>query len=179
MDKNNMEIPKRKPTRLQDYDYSSAGAYFVTICTKDRKCIFWNNCRDNPCGCPMPNDEIFSPFGKIANSMIGKTANKFDVIIDVYAVMPNHIHMIIILEHGPAETAARAVPTISEIVGAYKSMVAVECLKIFKAKGEIMGELWQRSFHDHIIRGEKDYREISEYIESNPAKWEEDRFFSD
>ncbi len=177
MNKNGMELPKRKPTRLKGYDYSSAGAYFITICTKDRKCIFWNKRRDNPCGCPLQNDEVYSPYGKIANAMIGKTADKFNVIIDNSVVMPNHIHMIIVLEGDPMRTAARAVPTVSEIIGAYKSMVAVECLKIFKAKGEIMGELWQRSFHDHIIRGEKDYREIAEYIENNPAKWAEDRFY--
>ena len=152
-----MEMAKRKPTRLKNYDYSTAGAYFVTVCTHDKRCIFWNNRRDNPCGCPTIGDIRYSEYGKIADMAIEIVAKRFNIIIDNYAVMPNHVHMIIVLEGDPSRTPARSVPTISGIVGAYKSIVSVECIKIFNNKNQAMGRLWQRSFHDHIIRCEQDY----------------------
>ena len=67
-------------------------------------------------------------------------------------------------------------PTIGNIVGAYKSLVANACLEIFKSKNETMGKLWQRNYHEHIIRNEQSYQTISEYIINNPAKWKDDKF---
>jgi REP element-mobilizing transposase RayT len=67
--------------------------------------------------------------------------------------------------------------TIGDIVGAYKSIVANECLKIFKSNNETMGKIWQRNYWEHIIRDEKSFQEIAIYIENNPAKWQEDKFF--
>ena len=73
---------------------------------------------------------------------------------------------------------ASPAPTIGDVIGAYKSLVANECLKIFKSKNETMGKLWQRNYYEHIIRNEKSYHTISDYIINNPAKWNEDKFFA-
>ncbi|MFO7623518.1 MAG: transposase, partial [Anaerolineales bacterium] len=67
--------------------------------------------------------------------------------------------------------------TIGDIVGAYKSIVANECLEIFKSNNETMGKIWQRNYWEHIIRDEKSFQEIATYVENNPAKWQEDKFF--
>jgi hypothetical protein len=69
---------------------------------------------------------------------------------------------------------ARVAPTVYDIVGAYKSLVANECLKLFKINNETMGKLWQRNYHEHIIRDEQSYLKISEYIINNPANWDND-----
>lgn len=70
-------------------------------------------------------------------------------------------------------------PTVGDIVGAYKSLVANACLEIYKTKNETMGKLWQRNYHEHIIRNEQSYQTISDYIINNPAKWKDDKFFNE
>lgn len=74
-------------------------------------------------------------------------------------------------------TTARVAPTVSNIVGAYKSLVANGCLDIFKSQNETMGKLWQRNYYEHIIRNEQSYQTIAEYIINNPAKWVDDKFY--
>ena len=71
---------------------------------------------------------------------------------------------------------ASPAPTVGDIVGAYKSLVANACLEIYKTKNETMGKLWQRNYHEHIIRNEQSYQTISDYIINNPAKWNTDKF---
>ena len=83
--------------------------------------------------------------------------------VDKYVVMPNHIHMILWIESGPPGASA---PTVSDAVGALKRLV----------NRRLGHDIWQRSFHEHVIRNEQDYREIWEYIDQNPAKWAEDRY---
>ncbi|HUH47371.1 MAG TPA: hypothetical protein VLZ54_09475, partial [Arenibacter sp.] len=78
----------------------------------------------------------------------------------------------------PARTGAN-VANLGDIVGAYKSIVANECLKIYKLNNQIMGKLWQRNYYEIIIRNQKSYMSISEYIINNPSKWDTDRFYSD
>src|SRR4026207_2211831 len=90
------------------------------------------------------------------------------------------------LEQPAGSNRARASPAptkskpVGDIVGAYKSLVAKKCLEIYVQKypGKIMGKLWQRSYHEHIIRDEKSYQSISEYIINNPQSWEEDKFYN-
>jgi len=82
-----------------------------------------------------------------------------------------------------AGTGASPAPTrkwVGDIVGAYKSLVAKDCLEIFKQKNpdEMMGKLWQRNYHEHIIRNEQSYQRVSEYIINNPAKWKDDKFYN-
>ena len=87
---------------------------------------------------------------------------------------------------GVLSAGASPAPTIGDIVGAYKSLVANDCLNVFKKSiesgvtsvYETMGKLWQRNYHEHIIRNEESYQKIAEYIVNNPAKWREDTFFT-
>lgn len=94
----------------------------------------------------------------------------FDTEIDISVVMPNHVHFICCLKEMRA--TARVAPTLGRIVGAYKSLAANEC-----RKAGLTGQLWQRGYYEHIIRNEADYREIWRYIDGNPGKWAEDRYF--
>lgn len=165
---------ERKQNRLPFYDYSQNGAYFITICTRNKQKILSSIRRDNPCGCPQV---ILSPLGEIAENAIKIIEQKYNIKIDKYVIMPNHIHMILTIDNSIG-TAARAVRTISQIIGGYKSIVANNCLKICKQNNIYMGAIWQRSFHDHIIRNQTDYDRIWQYIDTNPVKWEYDCYYS-
>ena len=148
-----MDKPVRKSPRIPEYDYSKDNYYFVTICTQNKKCLFG---RVNE----------FSRYGKIAaDSVMHIPLHYSGVKIDKFVVMPNHIHMILILEQG-------AVINAEQVIGQYKSGVSREIRKI---DPEFV--LWQRSFHDHIIRNQKQYEKIWMYIENNPLRWEKDCFY--
>ena len=159
-----MELAKRKPTRLKGYDYSQNGAYFVTICTHDKECIL----SDIIVGeglCALPKN-ILKPIGKEVEKSIRYINENFDgAKIDKYVIMPNHIHLIVILNN----SGGHGNPPLQNIIGQLKSYTT-------KQFGSI---LWQRSFHDHIIRGEKDYQKIWEYIDTNVIRWEKDCFYND
>ncbi len=188
-----MEIlfPNRKKFRLQNYDYRTNGAYFITICSFSKKCIFGeiisgvdcdcpinqdNPCRDAEankirlCGCPKIK---YTHLGKIAIEKIKFIEEKYKIKVDKFVVMPNHIHAIITIQdlhtHGHPQGAS-----LQEIVGSYKSYVSIEYLRICKEKNIQMGEIWQRSFHDHVIRNERSYQKIWQYIDTNIIKWELD-----
>ena len=162
-----MELPKRKPTRLKNYDYSQNGYYFVTICTHNKNCIFCNIVGQGL----APAEIKLSAFGEIVNEEIADLENRYENIrIDKYVIMPNHIHAIIAIQN---ETAgASPCPTLSDIICTIKSLSARKC-HLINSKITI----WQTSFHDHIIRGENDYLKIWNYIDTNPEKWEEDCFY--
>ena len=155
-----MELPKRKPPRLPEYDYASPGAYFVTICTKDRRCIL----SDITAGAAAPCLQL-TDTGKIVEQYILSTERMTGFHVDNYVIMPNHIHMILRIDNGPPRASA---PTVSDAVGALKRLV----------NRRLGANIWQRSFHEHVIRGEGDYREIWEYMDENPAKWAEDRYYA-
>ncbi|MBR3610411.1 MAG: hypothetical protein IKL57_02950 [Oscillospiraceae bacterium] len=105
-----MELPKRKLTRLAGYDYSKTNCYFVTICTEERKELF---------GKP----DNLNIFGKIAREELLKIGKHYSgVFIDKYVIMPNHIHAIIVIKKEKAERS-RPFPTLSQVVGLYKSGV--------------------------------------------------------
>ena len=122
-------------------------------------------------------------FGIVAYNEWIKLPQRFpNAALDVFQIMPNHIHGIILLNEIPIpqkSTPEKIIATsISEIVGAYKSLVLNGCLELYKAQNITMGKFWQRNYYEHIIRNEKSYATISEYIENNPAKWKEDTFFT-
>lgn len=199
----NSYIHHRKSIRLKGYDYSQVGLYFITICCQNRICRFGN----------IKNDEmILNEYGQIAYNEWIKLSERFPQIkLDVFQIMPNHMHGIIVLHDIPVgagftpaqiineppaqnkmaipneivpqnetdiRATARVSPTVSDIVGSYKSLVANGCLNICKSKNEMMGKLWQRNYYEHIIRDEKSYSCISEYIINNPVKWIGDTFNS-
>ena len=165
-----MDLPSRKRIRLKGYDYSSPGAYFITICTKDKKCILGKIVgTDLPGG---PYNEL-SVYGVVAEKYIENMKDFYDYIkIEKYIVMPNHIHMILRVTEmaGQKRTVGTPVPTNSVVAG------FVGTFKRFCNK-EYGVNIWQISFHDHIIRGEKDYAKIWQYIDTNVLKWEQDCFY--
>ena len=167
-EKRSFVLPSRKAVRLPTYDYSSPGAYFVTICTKDRRCAFSSIRRGDPCGRP---DLRLLPCGKKAEQAFEAVERLYGVAFDIYVVMPNHVHFICRIEDKRA--TPRVAPTLGRIVGAYKSIVANNC-----RKAGLNATLWQRNYHEHVIRNDVDYREIWNYIDGNPSKWAEDRYYT-
>jgi len=196
--KYNPYIHHRRSIRLKGYDYSQAGLYFITICCQDRVCRFGDVVGANPCGRP---EMILNEYGQIAYDEWVKLPKRFpNFELDVFQIMPNHMHGIILLNDIPVgewftpaqhyddtngqlpngqngQPQGIANTTVGDMVGAYKSLVANGCLEIYKRKNEMMGKLWQRNYYEHIIRNEQSYHRISEYIINNPAKWADDKFY--
>ena len=164
-----MDNPKRKSPRLKEYDYSMPGAYFVTICTHNKKHRF---------GQIINAKMQLNHFGRIVEQEILNIESYYsNVQIDKYVVMPNHIHMIISLSEteriNPFPTQKNY--DIPNIVGKFKAGVTRNVGNAFMHS--VVPTLWQRSFHDHIIRSEEDFRKIWEYIDTNVLRWEDDCFY--
>lgn len=153
---------QRKQIRLKNYNYSDSGAYFVTICTQNRKQILSKICRGGV--------ELL-PNGYICENQIKALQIRYNIKINKYIIMPNHIHLIIIIENREEQSPS---PTLSDIICAFKSITTKAANKNDNISGR---QIWQRSFYKHIIRNEKDYEEIWNYIDTNPLKWETDKFY--
>ena len=160
-----MNLPKRKPTRLRNYDYSSEGAYFITICTYNKQKILCEIVGDGAHDVPKIK---LSYIGQMVEKYILSTNKIPNLSVDKYVIMPNHIHLILTVgNHGTSKALSPTNNIISHAVSTLKRFVNKECGK----------NIFQRSFHDHIIRGEKDYLKIWNYIDTNPQKWKEDCFY--
>lgn len=196
-------IHHRKSIRLKGYDYSQYGAYFITICTQDRACLFGN---------VVNGGLVLNEMGQIAYNEWLKTSElRKNVELDVFVIMPNHIHGIIILDgtgecgrgelHSPNNDIAYnsgecgtvnnsgecnspnsgecnsplrgPSNNIGAIVRGYKSSVTKQLNLL-----NIGCDVWQRNYWEHIIRDEQSYQRISDYIINNPAKWKDDKFFN-
>ena len=158
------ELPVRKHIRLKGYDYSSAGYYFITICTKKRANLFGEIIRGEMC---------LNNFGIIANTELLNIPSRYtNVEIDNYIIMPNHIHLIVVIKPTERINPFPTKADISNIIGNYKAGVTRIVGNAF-----MRSELWQSRFHDHIIRSKSKYDYIYQYIDENPAKWEEDCFY--
>lgn len=158
-----IDNPKRKENRLKKYDYSTPNAYFITICTDKRKNFFWNNVGAT---IGRPQDVQLSQYGAIVDAVIKNIPKRYPAIcVDHYVIMPNHIHLLLQIS---ADRYGRPMvaPTVSTVIQQMKGAVTKQ----------VGFSVWQKGFHDHVVRGEHDYREIWEYIENNPMKWEIDRF---
>ncbi len=169
-----MDLPKRKSTRLKGFDYSAPGAYFITICTDKRKCLFSNivgAIHESP-------ENIFTEYGEIADQIIRTMPERFGISIPKYIIMPNHIHLIIELFDDCDIRAIHESPLqyhrsiIDKAIGFLKMNTSKKIRVTYPYK------IWQRSYHDHIIRGKDDYDKIWEYIDSNVLKWNEDCFYN-
>ena len=150
-----MELPQRKQNRITEYDYSQNGAYFITVCTHDRKKILSKIVGDDAHIVP-------SPYGQVIEKYMRNVPE-----IEKYVIMPDHIHMLIRLDNGPMWASA---PT--DLQNRTKNRISgiVRSLKILSTK-EIGQSIFLRSFYDHVIRNQQDYDEIWQYIENNPRKW--------
>ena len=157
------ELKSRKLLRLQKFDYSRSGAYFITICTKEKA-------------------KLFAPVGAVSISarMIERTfletMKRYEgVDSPIYVVMPNHFHAIITIVRADMESA----PTLSEIVQSFKRYSTVEYTRMVK-EGILPPydrQIWQRSFYDHIIRNQDDFSAVYRYIYENPLRWQDDDLY--
>lgn len=174
-----MEQPKRKMHRLQNFDYSQNASYFVTICTENRQRIFGK----------IINGTVYhNPMGKIACREIDATNEKrknHGIAIEKFVVMPDHVHMIItVADAGVSVDESRGngfskavANSVGSIVGGYKSAVTRNIRKWAETFGSdtashVPTTIWQFKYYDHVIRGQEDYRETWEYIDTNPLRWE-------
>ena len=171
-----MDKPVRKIIRLDNYDYSKNGLYFITICTVHKNELLWatdvgDGAPDVPLCCPHAVGKVYlSSFGKIIRDNIHRANSVYDdKKILQYVIMPNHIHFILKIGAGVSGTSRAPSPT-NEIVPQYVSM-----LKRFINK-DIGFNIFQRSYYDHIIRNQKEYIAISKYIHNNPIKWDADEY---
>ena len=171
------DFPRRKPNRLNGYDYSRGGAYFITVCTKDRKEILWSTdvgdgVLDVPLECAYDIGNVhLSGYGEIIKKHINNMNKTYsDVQIIQYVIMPNHIHFIIqiktdvLRQDGTSRTPSPTNAVIPQTISTLKRFV----------NKELGFNIFQRSYHDRIIRNEKEYHVISEYIKNNPSHWEQD-----
>ena len=143
----------RKRNRLENFNYSQGGAYFITVCAKDHRCLFGRV--DSEC-LAFDNDKLgvlLNDVGRIVDKTIHsiESAYKGLVELDKYVVMPNHIHFVLFLSASGVEDSIS--PSISQIVRHLKSIVTKQ----------VGYSVWQKSYYDHIIRNEKDYKEIFAY----------------
>lgn len=187
------DIHHRRSVRLQDNDYSQAGAYFITICTHEHKCIF---------GDIVDGKVILSQTGEIVERWWQKIPQRFPTAeLDIFCVMPNHFHGILVLQdivvvsREGAETAPLRVtvapsysrrglvskpfldsnaPTLGRVIAYFKYLTTKDINAITGTPGRRM---FQHNYHEHIIRNEADLAEKREYITNNPLKWELDRYF--
>ncbi|MCL1864988.1 MAG: transposase [Spirochaetes bacterium] len=193
-------LPVRKPNRLKNYDYSSAGLYFITICVKNKYEIFGHavgaitNRPQSSINRPQlkhntqssseppqsshshPQNEMednlyvkFSEYGIIVDKAINEISVHYkNVSVDRYVIMPNHIHLILIIQNNEADGRLITAPTsVSIIVKQFKQYVSKQ----------LGFSPWQKSYHDHIIRNQDEYNRITEYIENNPTKWISDCYY--
>lgn len=161
--------PKRRSLRLKDYDYSKSGAYFITICVKDRQCLL---------GSIVDAEIKLSEHGLITTKSWKWLSSAYPHIsLDEWTIMPNHLHGVIFINQ-PNAGGSRTAPTIpqslplSRLVGAFKT-VSSKHINIHRQTPG--APFWQRGFYEHIIRDEKSLERISEYILTNPLRWQLDR----
>jgi len=176
----------RRSIRLKGYDYSQAGAYFITLCTQDRACLF---------GKVVNGEMRLNDAGRMVLAEWNRLPERFPhLVLDAFVVMPNHVHGILVITD-PAPTAgatlgatvgatvgatlvvAPTAPTVGNIIGAFKSRVTVEYIRGVKTSGwpPFRGRLWQRNYYEHIIRNERALNAIRQYIMENPRRWHRDR----
>ncbi|MGN0623035.1 MAG: transposase [Oscillospiraceae bacterium] len=178
------DFPRRKPNRLNGHDYSRGGAYFITVCTKERQEILWQRRNDDVGGdahiAPPLSHNMFCDkstqcvYGQeIHLSDVGETVKRYIQTIPgikQYVIMPNHLHMIICIN---GSNGVRGDVGIAPYPNEQSIPQRIKSFKILVTK-ELGYPIFQRSYHDRIIRSEKEYQAISQYIKNNPAHWEQD-----
>ena len=171
-----MELPKRKKNRLELYDYSTANGYFITICSCEKRNLFWQaptfegECRGGhwpPVS--APEDVPLTELGVVVQQKIHQIPARYPAVtVDRFVIMPNHVHLLLQI-HSNADGRPMAAPTVSNIINQLTGAVS-------KQAGF---SVWQKGFYDHVIRGDKDYLDVWNYIDGNPGKWTEDDLYTD
>ena len=164
------EYANRKTPRLQGFDYNSAGAYFITICTQNRRCSLSRIVGTGVPDCPQVE---LTRYGEIAEKYINQLNDFYDHIsVENYVIMPNHIHILLFVkENGQSRTPVptRSNSIFSQFVSTFKRF----CNKEY---GE---NIWQSRANDHIFRNREDYEEHMRYICENPMRWQFDKLYSE
>ena len=181
----NDQFPKRKNIRLKNFDYSSKGAYFITICVQNRQPLLSEIVMSNsetvhePMninavgeGLAPPESKQqrypqvrLTPIGQVAKAQLLAVEDRFsNVAIDEYVFMPDHIHAIVVLRKNAG--GSRPSPTLMDVVRVYKSLTSRLCKQQFG-----VDKLFQRSFVEHVIRDREDYETRGRYIRENPMRW--------
>ena len=184
----NPDIHHRSSIRLRNYDYTSNGAYFVTICTQGKECLF---------GRIDGEAMVVNDAGRMVETVWYSLPERFPGIeLDDFVVMPNHVHFIMFLvgaalappfcsalappveiasmeKQGAASNrgAASSAPTLGTIVRAFKSISAIEVNRLLRRQGQ---PLWQRNYYERVVRNDGELHGFREYIQHNPARWAED-----
>ncbi len=189
------DIHHRRSIRLKGYDYSQTGTYFITICVKNRQCLFGEivGAGAGPCACP---EMVLNDAGRMVQSVWNEIPKYyFGVDIDAFQIMPNHVHGIIVLvgagpRAGPDGGQPRGQPqgqprgvapttglSLPDVVHRFKTMTTKRYIDGVKQHGwpRFGGKLWQRNYYEHIIRNDTDLQRIREYIENNPTQWDLDK----
>lgn len=165
-----MDLPQRKPLRLTAYDYSADGVYFLTLCALERRHLFGGvavggGVLDAPLLCT-------SPCGELVERRVQALAGFYPhIAVEHHVLMPNHLHLLVRIcrpAGGPSGTPAPTNAVIPALVSTLKRFTNRDCGCV----------LWQRGYHDHVVRDEADFLRIWTYIEGNPAHWAEDRYFT-
>lgn len=153
-----MPRPERRPNRLPEYDYSSNGVYFITICVKNRAKLLSEIVGGGALDAP---EVRLTAIGKIAEKYILSSNNIKRLSVENYVIMPDHIHMLIYIDNidGSSKAPTPTNSILSHMVGTFKRF----------CNREIGRNIWQRSFYDRVIRNEEDYKKHYMYIEGNPA----------
>ena len=162
-----MEFPQRKPNRIDCYNYSQNGAYFITICTRDRKKVLSKIAVGTPLpGCPQEPAVVLLPHGRIADKYIRQMDAFYEHIsVEKYVIMPDHIHLLLRIHNSNGHPGTGVPTQRTSVVARFIGTLKRFCNKEFGT------DIWQARYYDHVIRNQKDYDEIWEYIENNPRKW--------
>jgi len=153
--------------RIKNYDYTTAGFYFVTLCAKNRKKILSNFVGEGFHTLPQL---VLTEIGiEVEKTIKYINDNTHGISVDKYVIMPNHIHMILVIKAGEYKN-----PSLSSIIRQLKTYTNKVYNNFDKSSSLI---LWQRSFYDRVIRDERDYQKTWQYIETNPLKWELDEYY--
>lgn len=164
-----MKSNHRQSHRLRYYNYSREGIYFVTICTRDRQCLF---------GEISEVTMKLSEMGKIAEKCWNDIPKHFPhMVLDDYIVMPNHIHGIIIINqslkkgecYSPLQLRGTS-KTIGSAIRGFKIGVTQ-----WARKNTTLNDVWQRNYYEHVVRNDLSFYQIKEYILHNPEKWSQDK----
>jgi putative transposase len=163
----------RRSIRLKGYDYSSNGAYFLTICVRNYECLL---------GEIQDGQMILNQYGELVRAVWEDLPNQVsDIDLDEYVIMPNHFHAILVIDKSGNsaeiyenldinDEKERRKMILPKVVGRFKMLAA----KAINQSREIEGSFWQRNYYEHIIRSEEDCQKIREYIINNPMQWELD-----
>ena len=155
--------PRRRSLRLKGYDYTQAGAYFVTLVVRDRSCLFGE----------IANGEVqLNEIGMLVADRWEWLATQYTyVTLDEYVIMPNHFHGIIVIDTTTTTMPSNRKP-LGRLVGAFKTVMTKQFNLAHGTKGR---PIWQRNYYERIIRDENELARIRKYILDNPARWSLDR----